>query len=506
MKFFVAFILSLLLGGAASIEMEFLMGSAVSGLIRVPADYPTIQEAIDAAIPGDRILVANGTYHEHLNVYKGLTLVGEDPVTTIIDGDGVGIVVNINAKVELCNFTIRDGGVGSPSASGIHLSHSGCFVHHNIITNNGWYGVYVQESSFNTLSENIIANNGRDGIELVYSHNNMLCANSLRAGDIGIWLYESNNNKIHRNTIINPSRSGVEICESSNNVVSDNSFNGGHYGVILQGGSQNNIIGRGNSMTNCAVGVGLWDFTTNTTVCGNTICTGGGVVLLFSDDNLIKDNTICYQNIGIYFEQSYNNTLYHNNFIDNAVQADAYWSSDNVWDNGFEGNYWSDYNGTDADQDGIGDTPYSIDVDDIDYYPLMNPSPIRHVAYAPPLLNLLKKQGGWLTCHIELLSGHHPEEISISSIRLEGVVPIDLNGGIEIGDYDSDGIPDLTVRFDKTLVQNCLNRRLPPIENRIFQTTKIKVTITGKLHDNTSFQGTNTITICRFRTKPTYPL
>ena len=48
-------------------------------------------------------------------------------------------------------------------------------------------------------------------------------------------------------------------------------------------------------------------------------------------------------------------------------------TSVNVWDNGSNGNYWSDYTGDDAGGDGIGDTPYVIDENNQDRYPLMKP-------------------------------------------------------------------------------------------------------------------------------------
>jgi hypothetical protein len=47
--------------------------------------------------------------------------------------------------------------------------------------------------------------------------------------------------------------------------------------------------------------------------------------------------------------------------------------STNFWDNGKEGNYWSSYNGTDDNRDGIGDTPYVVVENDADRYPLMQP-------------------------------------------------------------------------------------------------------------------------------------
>jgi hypothetical protein len=46
-----------------------------------------------------------------------------------------------------------------------------------------------------------------------------------------------------------------------------------------------------------------------------------------------------------------------------------------VWDNGYPsgGNYWSDYHGTDGNNDSIGDTAYTIDSNNQDRYPLMMP-------------------------------------------------------------------------------------------------------------------------------------
>jgi parallel beta-helix repeat protein len=115
------------------------------------------------------------------------------------------------------------------------------------------------------------------------------------------------------------------------------------------------------------------------------------VDLLFSSNNTIIENDIeANKDVGIYFWNSSDNSFYHNNFVNNTHQIyDGHWDhpeqclpSINFWDNDFPsgGNYWSDYNGTDLNtdldqnatgSDGIGDTPYTIDENNTDKYPLM---------------------------------------------------------------------------------------------------------------------------------------
>jgi len=83
---------------------------AVSSTIRVPEDYPTIQAAVNAANPGDTVLVASGIYYEHVVVNKSLTLVGENSGTTIVNGSGSGIVFHVTANnVSISNLCIWNG-------------------------------------------------------------------------------------------------------------------------------------------------------------------------------------------------------------------------------------------------------------------------------------------------------------------------------------------------------------------------------------------------------------
>jgi parallel beta-helix repeat protein len=116
-----------------------------------------------------------------------------------------------------------------------------------------------------------------------------------------------------------------------------------------------------------------------TTLSGFTIKNGGhnsddAGVWVQASYCLVKENTIKGNNYYGVYAAYCDNTFYHNNFIHNAYQAfDA--SGENTWDNGYPcgGNYWNDYTGVDANEDGIGDTPYAINESSFDCYPLIHP-------------------------------------------------------------------------------------------------------------------------------------
>lgn len=106
---------------------------------------------------------------------------------------------------------------------------------------------------------------------------------------------------------------------------------------------------------------------------------GAGIFLTSCNNTSILRNTITSNVYGLSLLLFTNNSvIYHNNFINNTIQAEFSRSPlncNNTWDDGhsYGGNYWSDYTGIDADDNGIGDTAYVVDGNNRDRYPLMKP-------------------------------------------------------------------------------------------------------------------------------------
>ncbi len=90
-------------------------------VISVPSDYTTIQEAIDAATPGDILQIENGTYSENIMINKSLTLVGVQERRVFLTSSGNNVVTIMNNNVVLKNLNIngstKRGGYGVSAVS-----------------------------------------------------------------------------------------------------------------------------------------------------------------------------------------------------------------------------------------------------------------------------------------------------------------------------------------------------------------------------------------------------
>jgi parallel beta-helix repeat protein len=311
-------------------------------------------------IPMGQIILANCT---NINI-----------TNQIINNTHVGIEIAYSTNILATSNNI------SNNYHGIYFYSSS---NNNITGNNAsfnTYGIRLDSSSNNSIKDNILLLNSASGILLWESaNNNIITGNNASDNDYGIYVTLSLNNTISDNTLLSNAYYSIMLLESSNNFISDNnaSYNG-FYGINVFRSSNNNIITSNNVLSNDDYGIRIHTSSSNNIVTGN---------------NVISNNIY-----GIYLRNSLNNRIYHNNILNNVDQAYDNTINGNQWDNGYPsgGTYWSDYVGPDnfkgpnqniPGSDGIGDTPYIIDADSQDGYPLMQPY--------KPLENYIILKQGW---------------------------------------------------------------------------------------------------------------
>ncbi len=381
--------------------------------------YLTIQSAVDASetLNEHTVRVDSGIYCENVNIHKSLTLVGENQTTTIVDATNTGTVLSVDAdNVSVVGFTVRNSGLNFPpygNDCGVFLNHNiGGNISHCLITKNR-IGIYLFFSEDNVVEHNVVSCSNENGILLWYSGNNVLNGNeilnnSYNFGVSGGSFSDFNNTIDTSNTVDGkPIRyvMGVEdeIFDNQTNIGVLYVINGinvtvrnlnltknrhgffcynltdsrieyvtaleNSYGIYLQD-SSGNIINSNHCLKNW-VGICLQDSDHNVVEENTARDSEKGISLYEADYNSLRGNNILNNLYGVRLYSSHFNEFFHNNIIENTNQADLISSYPNVWDNGFEGNFWSDYVGSDINRDGLGDTPRIIDGDNRDRYPLL---------------------------------------------------------------------------------------------------------------------------------------
>jgi parallel beta-helix repeat protein len=234
---------------------------------------------------------------------------------------GIHIVnVNVHFKIRNCYFHECD-----PAAIAFRNTLNGV-IENNLFINNS-EGMQIWQSGYITISNNSISQHS----------------------SVGIWVPDCSSVIIYNNSV-NTSHWGIGIATSDLCTISYNKiYSNREYGIcLIVSANQNTIM-----------------------------------------YNYISNNT----EYGIILEDSDINIVHHNDLIDNNGANDSYDPahiqaydnrSTNDWDDGYPsgGNYWSDYDGVDLNStpnqdvpppDGMGDTPYIIDGNSRDNYPLMEP-------------------------------------------------------------------------------------------------------------------------------------
>lgn len=334
-KFVAVFVVFLIALGAVLYVVH--LDRAASNMLVVPDDYATIGWAVGNATAGDTVYVKSGTYNESVSIDKPLSLIGEDMSNTIILSEGTrgsGHTISVKAdNVTISGFTITS----------YHPFHSLYY----------FYGIGIRGSNCN-ITGNIIEN-CREGIVSSASvHSVIISKNIIRDTTAGmgiLFIYAA----------------PYQITITDNNITSTT------YGIGVQGGYS--YVISGNNVLDNGGGIGIRG--SDSTITGNNVVSNRGPegIRIEGSNNTVSGNYVADNVVGVRFTGS-NTTdnLFYNNSFDNdknvQITSTNYTES---WDNGTVGNYWSDYNGTDNNGDGAGDTPYIIDENNRDNHPLMNP-------------------------------------------------------------------------------------------------------------------------------------
>jgi nitrous oxidase accessory protein len=289
-----------------------LFAFAQSSRVAQSEDFSTIQDAINEAQEGGTVRVPAGVYFEHVLVNKTIALVGAGAKVTFVDGGNNGTIITVVASnVTINGFTLQNSGYG--------WTMQGVYVHNAdncSIVGNSFYNVC-------------------HSIRLNYSRNPLVL----------------------ENTIESPPEGGVTM-----------------YGIRVENSLNCTVSGNNVSVR---VGAIHLENATGCTVARNR---------LFNSDQGIRLYSPCMQNMiveNIIFDNRYDgmiaampgsadftgNCIFHNNFVNNTnpfiVQLTG-----TLWDNGFEGNYWSRHQNSDLNNDGIADSTYTFGTER-DNYPLM---------------------------------------------------------------------------------------------------------------------------------------
>ncbi len=260
---------------------------SISGVIKVPGDYDSIQEAVDAAAPGD-VIEVRGTHTdlEVINIFtEGITLDGskahlkgsmesaariqvfaDDVRVTGFTLDRMRIWVFGGNRAEITNNNVSHTG----SALAVFGGSEGSIIKNNHAHNSA-HGLFLVNTRNNLVENNKFNNNSVVGIILTDGNqgntpadNNTLLDNTVNGNTRGIRVFGSHGNVITDCTVNGSDLSGIVLWESTGTVITDCKTNGNGFDGILLIDSDNNEIRESMANGNTEIGIELRTSDNNT--------------------------------------------------------------------------------------------------------------------------------------------------------------------------------------------------------------------------------------------------
>ncbi len=336
--------------------------TAFAADIKVLPGKDTLLRAIEAAQPGDRLLLTKGTYDGGVVIAKPLEIHGDGE--SHVKGGEKSSVITIDAPdVTISGLKLTGSGSDHQTIdSGVQLTKkaTNAIVRDNHLDGN-LYGVDIHGAQNALVEGNTIIgrqdrhmNRRGNGVYVWNAPGARVNDNEIRFGRDGIFVNSSRKNEFLNNTF-ERLRFAVHYMYANDSEVSGNISIGNHLGYAIMFSSRVKITGN-TSIGDRDYGIML-NYANSAIIEGNVVKSGGEKCLFMynANKNVMRNNRFEGCPIGIHFTAgSERNEITGNAFIDNRTQVKFVGSKNHTW----SGNYWSDHSAYDVNGDGIADQAF----------------------------------------------------------------------------------------------------------------------------------------------------